>query len=85
MALYRQGEARAAQTHLAEGAKLLKQHIPDLTWFPMSSSQYNHDWLIAWLLHREAETSKLGFPALPQGSAGFFLYPPGRITTRHSK
>jgi tetratricopeptide (TPR) repeat protein len=55
MALHRQGQAKAAREHLGEGAKLLKQHIHDLDHFSMERSQYRHDWLIAWLLHREAE------------------------------
>ncbi len=66
MALFRRGEAKAAQTHLAEGAKLLRQHIPDLTWFPVSTGQYHHDWLIAWLLHREAQSLIEGKKAEPK-------------------
>ena len=56
MALQRQGETKAAREHLAKGSKLLNQHMPDLARFPMEESHYHHDWLIAWLLHREART-----------------------------
>jgi eukaryotic-like serine/threonine-protein kinase len=57
MALQRQGEAKAAREQLAQAAKILDQHVPDLARFPMNDpQQYDHDWLIAWLLHREAQT-----------------------------
>jgi WD40 repeat protein/serine/threonine protein kinase/tetratricopeptide (TPR) repeat protein len=55
MAHHRQGEAKAAREHLARGAMLLDQYIPETTLFPKGWNGYNHDWLIAWLLHREAK------------------------------
>jgi hypothetical protein len=54
MALHRQGEAKAAREHLAQGAALLKKYAGDPPHFFMTKAQYNPDWLIAWLLHREA-------------------------------
>jgi serine/threonine protein kinase/formylglycine-generating enzyme required for sulfatase activity/tetratricopeptide (TPR) repeat protein len=56
MALHRQGEASSAREHLTQGASLLDQHLPDPARFPRVGSHYDHDWLIAWLLHREAQT-----------------------------
>ncbi len=56
MALHRQGQVDTAREHLAKGAKLLDRYVLDLPRFPtIGSSNYNHDWLIAWLLHREAQ------------------------------
>jgi hypothetical protein len=71
MALHRQGDAKAAREHLAAGAKLLDRHVHDPTRFPTlgdklgEGSAYNQDWLIAWLLHREAQTLIEGTKAGP--------------------
>jgi tetratricopeptide (TPR) repeat protein len=54
MAHHRQGEARAAREHLARGVQLLDQYLPEPNVFPNGWRGYNYDWLIAWLLHREA-------------------------------
>jgi serine/threonine-protein kinase len=49
MALHHQGDAKGARAHLDHGAKLLSAQFPTL-----EISPYHHDWMIAWLLHREA-------------------------------
>jgi tetratricopeptide (TPR) repeat protein len=58
MACYRQGDAKAARQHLTEAAKLLDQNVSDPGRFPVfpGSLRYQNDWLIALLLHREAQT-----------------------------
>jgi serine/threonine protein kinase len=56
MAQHRQGQAKAAHEHMAQGSKLLDQYIPEPTRIPAFGSDYNHDWLITRLLHREAQT-----------------------------
>src|SRR5579884_174545 len=59
MALYQQNEVKAAREQLAQGVKLLDQYIPEPDRFPIfapTSTDYNHDWLNAWLLYREAQT-----------------------------
>jgi tetratricopeptide (TPR) repeat protein len=68
MALHRKGEAKAARDHLAQGANLLKQHIPDPNRFSALSSNdsgYSHDWVITWLLHDEAKALIEGKKAEP--------------------
>jgi tetratricopeptide (TPR) repeat protein len=65
MALHRQGQAQAGSEHLAEEAKLLRQHVGDLDRFSMERSRYSHDWPIAWLLHREAQTLIAGEKSTP--------------------
>jgi hypothetical protein len=55
MAHHRQKDAKAARQHLAQGVKLLDQHLPDPAHSSTFLAQYNHDSLIAWLLHREAQ------------------------------
>jgi|GEM_PF-860572 len=55
MAHHRRGEAKAAREHLARGVKLLDQFLSESTLFPAVEGSYSHDWLIAWLLHREAQ------------------------------
>jgi hypothetical protein len=57
MAHHRQGDAKAARVHRTQAAKLLDQH---------AESSYNHEWLIAWLLHREAQTLIEGKKAEPK-------------------
>jgi hypothetical protein len=54
LAYHRLKDAKAARHHLTQGAKLLDQHLPDPARSPTSVSQFDHDLLIAWLLHREA-------------------------------
>jgi tetratricopeptide (TPR) repeat protein len=66
MALHRQGETEAAREHLARGAKLLQERLGDPARFSMSQSEYHHDWLIAWLLGREARALIEGEEAGPQ-------------------
>jgi tetratricopeptide (TPR) repeat protein len=55
MAQHRQGDEKAAREHLERAVKLLDQYLPDLPFFPKRWNGYNHDRLIAWLLHREAQ------------------------------
>jgi serine/threonine-protein kinase len=57
MALHQQGKARAAREHLAEAARLIDLHKPEAG-SPVPA--YSHDWLIAVLLHREAEALLAG-------------------------
>jgi hypothetical protein len=58
MARYRQGDEKAARQHLTKAAKLLDQKVSDPARFPQfpGTSRYQNDWLIALLLHREAQT-----------------------------
>ncbi len=57
MAYHRQGETKVAREHLTQAAKTLDRHVADPGRFPQfSDGRYNHDWLIAWVLHREAQT-----------------------------
>jgi tetratricopeptide (TPR) repeat protein len=63
MAHHRRDNAKAASEHLARAAALLEKHLTDPTRFPLVTSVYDHDWLIAWLLHREAK-------ALIEGDTG---------------
>jgi hypothetical protein len=58
MALHRQGQTKAAREHLTRAAKLLDQKLSDPDRFPTTSvrSLYVDRLLIAWLLHREAQT-----------------------------
>jgi tetratricopeptide (TPR) repeat protein len=60
MAHHRQGEAQAAREHLARAGKLLDQYLSDPALFPNGRGGYSHDWLIAWLLHREARALIVG-------------------------
>jgi hypothetical protein len=55
LAHHRQGDGQSAAKHLAEGVQLLKQHVAGFPDFNMSASRYIHDWVTAWLLHREAQ------------------------------
>jgi hypothetical protein len=66
MALHRQGKAEAARQHLARGAKLLDEHRPEPTSLRYRPVGYSHDWLIAWLLHREARALIEGEKAGPK-------------------
>jgi hypothetical protein len=59
MARYQQGEEKAARGQLARAAKLLDQYLIDPGRSPLrkdSRYYYWHDWVLAWLLHREAQT-----------------------------
>jgi serine/threonine protein kinase len=57
MAHYQQGEQKAAREYLARAAKLLDQYFIDPDRSALrKDSNYHHDWLIAWLLYREART-----------------------------
>jgi hypothetical protein len=57
MARHRQGDAKAARDHLTKASNLLDQHVPDPDFFPVDwEFSYDHDWLISWLLQREAQT-----------------------------
>jgi serine/threonine protein kinase len=57
MACHRQGDAKAAREHLTKAAKLLDEYVSDPARFPQyPGSRYQHGWLIALLLHREAQT-----------------------------
>jgi serine/threonine protein kinase/tetratricopeptide (TPR) repeat protein len=62
MALHRQAKTQAARAHRAEAAKILDRHLHDPSHFPLgtfrfgNNQTYSHDWLIAWLMHREAKT-----------------------------
>ena len=66
LAHHRQGDAQASSKHLAEGGKLLKQHIAGFPDFNMSASKYSHDWAITWLLYREAHMLIEGMKAEPK-------------------
>jgi hypothetical protein len=66
MALHRQGQAEAAREHPARGARLLDQHRPEPASARYRPVGYSHDWLIAWLLHREARALIEGEKAGPQ-------------------
>jgi tetratricopeptide (TPR) repeat protein len=67
MALHQQGETKAAREHLTQAAKLLGKYVPDLARFPQfPESRYDHDWLFAWLLNREAQTLIEGKKAEPK-------------------
>jgi hypothetical protein len=56
MAVHQQGNEKAARDHLTRADKLLKEYLLDPVRLPIpKNSRYNHDWLIAWLLHREAQ------------------------------
>ncbi len=56
MAHHRQGNAKDAREHLEKATKLLNQDLLHLDRFPhYDDSTYHHDWLIVWLLHREAQ------------------------------
>jgi tetratricopeptide (TPR) repeat protein len=58
MACHRQGDAKAAREHLTRAAKLLDQYVSDPARFPQHQGRaYQHEWLIVWLLHREAQTN----------------------------
>jgi tetratricopeptide (TPR) repeat protein len=57
MAHHQLGNAQAAREELALAAKLLDQYLPDPDRFlTQGDAGYDHDWLIAWLLYREAKT-----------------------------
>jgi hypothetical protein len=60
MALHRQGQTKAAREHLGQAAKLLDQKLSDPDRFPTTTVGsfyvYVDRLLIAWLLHREAQT-----------------------------
>jgi tetratricopeptide (TPR) repeat protein len=56
MALHRQRQTKVARENLAQATRLLDQHLGDPSRFPLENTAYSHDWLIAWLLHREAQT-----------------------------
>jgi hypothetical protein len=57
MATYREGETKAARERLAQAAKLLDSKLTEPERFPtFDDFTYDHDVLIAWLLHREAKT-----------------------------
>jgi tetratricopeptide (TPR) repeat protein len=57
MAHHQLGDAQAARGELAQAAKLLDEHLPDPDRFlTQGDAGYDHDWLIAWLLYREAKT-----------------------------
>jgi tetratricopeptide (TPR) repeat protein len=89
MALYRQGDEKAAREHLTRAEKLFDKYvldpvrlpIPTKSWFnhgrrwlrhtpaggtATSLSLYSDDWLMAWLLHREAHSLIEGNKAEPQ-------------------
>jgi tetratricopeptide (TPR) repeat protein len=67
MSLYKQGQTKAAQEHFEQAAKLVDQHVTAPVCFPLEKGQqYSHDWLIAWLLHREAQTLTEGKKAKPK-------------------
>jgi tetratricopeptide (TPR) repeat protein len=56
MALHQQGDEKAARDHLTRADKLLKEYLLDPVRLPLpKNSRYNQDWLITWLLHREAQ------------------------------
>ncbi len=55
IAFHRQGDAKAAREHQVQAAKLLNQYLPHPDRFPtQGDAGYDHDWLVAWLLNREA-------------------------------
>jgi hypothetical protein len=57
MARSQQGQETTAREHLARAAKLLDLYLSDADRFPTEGDcDYFHDWLIAWLLHREARS-----------------------------
>jgi serine/threonine protein kinase/tetratricopeptide (TPR) repeat protein len=55
MAHYRLGDTQAANEQLAQAAKMLDQQLPDPDRFLGGDAGYDHDWLTAWLLYREAK------------------------------
>ncbi len=57
MSLHKQGQTRAAKKHFERSSNILKQYVFAPARFPTENAQqYSHDWLIVWLLHREAQT-----------------------------
>ena len=67
MTRHRQGDAKAARDHLTKASNLLDQHVPDPDLFPVDRQfSYDHDWLITWLLQREAQTLIEGNKAEPK-------------------
>ena len=66
MALHRQGEAKAAREHLGRGAALLRRYSGGPDQFFMTKAQYHHDWVVAWLLRREAAALVEGKGAGPR-------------------
>ncbi len=55
MTLFKEGNAKAAREHFEQATKLLARYVREAALFPAYSDKtYSHDWLIVWLLHREA-------------------------------
>jgi tetratricopeptide (TPR) repeat protein/serine/threonine protein kinase len=67
MSLHRQGQTKPAREHLAQAGKLIDHALSESAPFPLERpGRYSHDWLIAWLLHREAKERIEGKKAEPQ-------------------